>query len=413
MVTSPATTTASIHPLLEYLYSLEGKGIELGLERTRELLYRCGDPHKKFTIVQLAGTNGKGSTAAILAHILIGHKQRTGLFTSPHLLRFNERIRVDGIPVDDHYLIEWLEKYRADVEEISATFFEATTVMALSYFAEQQVDLAILETGLGGRLDATTATDPAWTALTPIDLDHTDMLGDDISAIAREKAGILRAGVPCFSAPQPIEVRDAIQREAGRVGAPVTFLGPEASVPHPPRLPGKHQQVNAALAWTLAQAILGDQFDRQSAEGAVKTVYWPGRYQQLNDHPRVIYDVAHNPHGMAAFLETLRAETIQGRKWLVLAIQKGKDARRLLKMLLPVFDMVILTQTGIRNFIPADELAGLAGAAHLNMRIVSDAAAALETTIQNADEKDIMAITGSHYLGPAIAEYFEISFDIL
>lgn len=413
MIVSPATTAASVHPLLEYLYSLEGKGIDLGLERTRELLHRCGDPHQKFTIVQVAGTNGKGSTAAILAHILQGHERRVGLFTSPHLLRFNERIRVDGTPVDDHYLVEWLEKYKADVEEISATFFEATTVMALSYFADRQVDLAILETGLGGRLDATTATDPVWTALTPIDLDHTDMLGEDIGAIAREKAGILRAGVPCFSAPQPAKVRDVILQEAGLVGTAVTFLRPETAVPSPPRLPGRHQHINTTLAWALAQAILGDQFDRLSAEGAVKTVFWPGRYQQFSDHPKVIYDVAHNPHGMAAFLETLGSETIQGQKWLVLALQKGKDAKRLLEMLLPLFDAVILTQTGIRNFIPASELAELAGADHPNTRIVSDATAALETTIRNADKKDIVTITGSHYLGPAIAEYFEISFDIL
>lgn len=402
-----------MHALLEYLYSLERKGVNLGLGPTRRLLKRCGNPHQDIPIVQIAGTNGKGSTAAITAHILQCHGRKVGLFTSPHLCRFNERIRIDGIPVDDRYIIQWLEKHKSDLEDISVTFFEATTAMALSHFKDHRVNVAVVETGLGGRLDATTAANPSWTALTPIDLDHTDMLGDTVRAIAREKAGILKPGVPCFSVPQPSWVREVVQSEAERVGAPVTFLREEATVPLPLRLPGRHQHTNANLAWALAQAILGRDFDQGIARGAVETAAWPGRYQQLGDHPRVIYDVAHNPHGMAAFLDTMAGESIQGRKWLVLALQKGKKAEQMLNMLLPRFDAVILTQTGIRDFLPAADLAELAGASHPRIQAEPDAVAAIRGVVGEAGKEDLVAILGSHYLGPAVERIFKISFDIL
>ncbi|MCH7940262.1 MAG: bifunctional folylpolyglutamate synthase/dihydrofolate synthase, partial [Candidatus Marinimicrobia bacterium] len=143
--------------LLEYIFGLERKGIKLGLDPTRRLLKSCGFPHRAQPLIQIAGTNGKGSTAAILARILEGHDLKVGLYTSPHLSRFNERIRVDGVCIEDDYIVNWVRRYRAAIERLEATFFEATTVLALSYFRHSQVDVGVLETGLGGRLDATTA----------------------------------------------------------------------------------------------------------------------------------------------------------------------------------------------------------------------------------------------------------------
>jgi len=402
-----------MHTHLEYLFDLERKGIKLGLGPTRELLRRCGNPHQGLPSVQIAGTNGKGSTAAITAHILQRYGRRVGLFTSPHLCRFNERIRVDGVIIEDSYIIQWVEEHRHDLEEIAATFFETTTAMALSYFRHRRVDVAVLETGLGGRLDATTATDPSWTGLTPIALDHTDMLGDTIGAIAREKAGIMKSGVPCFSAPQPSTVQEVIQSEAERVGAPLTFVGVKAADPHPLQLPGRHQHTNARLAWALAEAILGDDFDRRIAVEAVRTAFWPGRYQQLQAEPRVIYDVAHNPHGVAAFLETMAGESIRGRKWLVMALQQGKNVHQMLELLLPAFDTVVFTQTSTRNFIPAADLIGAAELSHSHLRVEGNAVAAIHGATAEALREDYIAILGSHYLGPAVAEAFNISFDIL
>lgn len=411
---SPPATLSPPHALLDELYSLERRGIKLGLGPTQALLRRCGNPQHNFPIIQIAGTNGKGSTAALTAHILQHHGLKVGLFTSPHLAHFHERIRVDGVCIDDRHITDWMETHRAAVQELDTTFFEATTAMALSYFKAEQVDIAVLETGLGGRLDATTAAQPSWTALTPIALDHTETLGDTIEAIAREKAGILRPGVPCFSAVQTPAVQEVIQAEGRRVNSPVTFISEALSVPRPLRLPGDHQHRNAQLAWSLTRAVLGHKFDESRATRAIETTNWPGRYQQVMARPKVIYDVAHNPHGVGAFLDTLRGESIRGRKWLVLALQQGKNAHQVLDLLLKAFDRVILTQTETRHYLPAARLATLADATgHQAVQVVPQAIAAIRGVVAEAGENDLVAILGSHYLGPTVAEVFKISFDRL
>lgn len=413
MPSLPATLSPP-HALLDELYNLERRGIKLGLGPTQDLLRRCGNPQLNFPIIQIAGTNGKGSTAALAAHILQHHGLKVGLFTSPHLARFHERIRVDGVCIDDRHIAEWMQTHRVAVQELGTTFFEATTVMSLSYFKAEQVDIAVLETGLGGRLDATTAAEPSWTALTPIALDHMETLGDTIKAIAREKAGILRPGVPCFSARQTTTVQEVIQAEGKRVNSPVTFVSEELPVPRPLRLPGDHQHRNAQLAWSLTQAVLGHEFDEGQATLAVETTIWPGRYQQVMARPKIIYDVAHNPHGVGAFIDTLRGESIRGRKWLVLALQQGKNAHQVLDLLMKEFDRVVFTQTETRHYLPAARLATLAGGAtDPQVQVKRQATLAIKGAVAEAGENDLVAILGSHYLGSAVAEVFKISFDRL
>ncbi len=409
----PPATLSPLQVLLDELYSLERRGIKLGLGPTQDLLLRCGSPQRSFSIIQIAGTNGKGSTAALAAHILQHHGLKAGLFTSPHLARFHERIRVNGVCIDDRHIAAWMQTHRAAVRELDTTFFEATTAMALSHFKAEEVDIAVLETGLGGRLDATTAAEPSWTALTPIALDHTETLGDTIEAIAREKAGILRPGVPCFSAQQTAAVQEVIQAEGRRVSSPVTFVSEQLPIPRPLRLPGDHQHRNAQLAWSVTQAVLGHKFDTGQATRAVETTIWPGRYQQVMARPKVIYDVAHNPHGVGAFLDTLRGESIRGRKWLVLALQQGKNAHQVLDLLLKEFDRVVLTQTETRHYLPAVQVATLAGATDPQVEVKRPATLAIKDVVAEAGENDLVAILGSHYLGPAVAEVFKISFDRL
>lgn len=399
--------------LLEYLFGLERKGIKLGLDPTRRLLEICGFPNRAQPLIQVAGTNGKGSTAAILARILEQHDLKAGLYTSPHLSRFNERIRIDGACIEDDYIVTWVRRYRAEIGRLEATFFEATTVLALSYFRDCQVEVGVLETGLGGRLDATTATEPVLTALTPIDLDHTDLLGATPEAIAREKAGILRAGVPCYSAPQQDSVAAVIREAARATGAPLTFVGADLAVPGPARLPGEHQVMNARLAWTLAREFLGARFDRRRAAMAVETTTWPGRYQQVLAEPKVIFDVAHNPHGVRAFLANFARENQPGCKWLVLALQADKNAEQVLELLLGRFDEVILTQTDTRHFLAASELATLARAYRRELQTIAPASDAIGQALSAAGTDDLVVIIGSHYLGPAVAEIFKISFDML
>ncbi len=399
--------------LLDYIFGLERKGIKLGLEPTRRLLGSCGSPHRAQPLIQIAGTNGKGSTAAILARILEQHDLKAGLYTSPHLSRFNERIRINGACIEDDYIVTWVRRYRGEIGRLEATFFETTTALALSYFRDCQVEVGVLETGLGGRLDATTATEPILTGLTPIDLDHTDLLGETPAAIAREKAGILRAGIPCYSAPQQDSVTAVIRAVAQAIGAPLTFVRADWAVPTPVALPGEHQVMNARLAWTLAGEFLGERFDRRRATVAVETATWPGRYQQVRAEPRVILDVAHNPHGVRAFLDNFDREDQKGCKWLVLALQADKNAERVLELLLGKFDEVILTQTDTRHFLAATELATLARAYRRELQVITPASDAIGQALLAAGHDDLVTIIGSHYLGPAVAEIFKISFDML
>ncbi len=399
--------------LMDYLFGLERKGIKLGLEPTRLLLARCGHPNQAQPLIQVAGTNGKGSTAAIMAKILEYHDLRVGLYTSPHLVLMNERIRINGACIDDDYIASWVQQHRVDIEQIEATFFEVQTVLALCYFRDRKMDVAVLETGLGGRLDATTAANPAWTAMTPIDLDHTELLGQTREAIAQEKAGIIRAKAPCFSAPQHDSVKAVITAAARKVGAPLTFVTEELEVPQPVHLPGEHQLVNTRLAWAVTLEFLVERFDIQRARLAVKAVIWPGRYQLLQEAPRVIFDVAHNPHGIQAFLANINREPVEGDRWLVLALQAGKDAGQVLKLLLERFDKVIFTQTDTRLFLAAGELATLAGAVGHEFQVIPEAGEAISRALTEARDEDLVAIVGSHYLGPAVAENFKISFDML
>lgn len=403
-----------MNALLEELFGLERQGMKLGLDPTTKLLRRCGDPHRAMPVIQIAGTNGKGSTAAFAANILQTHGRKVGLFTSPHLNRFNERIRVNGIPVSDGPLVNWIATCRSYMTDLSSTFFEATTVMAVCLFRDAKVDWAILETGLGGRLDAVTACLPTWTALTPIDLDHVDILGDTLEAIAREKAGILRRDVPCFSALQHPQVSAVLHEEALRAGTRISAIPDGLPVPVPHLMPGVHQHQNAKLAWTVTRAVLGADFDETLAARTIETTLWPGRYQQLQSSPRIVYDVGHNPHGIAAFLKTMALERPEpDRIWLVLALQKGKNTQAIVDLLVPAFDRVCVTQTDTRQFFPAEELAGYLKGRFANVLVEHDPVTAIAAVRDQAAPEDYIAIVGSHYLGPAVAESFKISFDKL
>jgi len=191
-----------LNNLLEYLFSRQNLGIKLGLERTEALMSAVGDPHKKLRTVQVVGTNGKGSTAAFLASIFMEAGYKTGLSTSPHLVNVNERIRINGITISDEYIAEFIATYKADIEQTGSSFFEIITAMGFKYFLDHQVDIAIMETGLGGRLDSVTVCDPMLTLMTAISMDHMEILGDTIEKITMEKAGALKVGVPCLSSPQ-------------------------------------------------------------------------------------------------------------------------------------------------------------------------------------------------------------------
>ena len=277
---------------VNWLFETQQRGVKLGLSNVRRLLSSLGEPQNGLRFIHVAGTNGKGSVCAMIDSVSRSAGMRTGLFTSPHLVRFNERIQIDGIPIDDQALVRGIHHIRSLInEERHPTFFEITTALAFDYFRAQNVDLVVLETGLGGRLDATNVVTPLVSVLTSIDLDHQKWLGQTLTEIAIEKAGIIKPGVPVVSGPQFPEVRIVLERIANERSAPFSyaespvqdlFIG----------LAGSHQRINAAIA---VQAIrkAGITFNQKALTEGLANVSWPGRFQMINE--RIILDGAHNP----------------------------------------------------------------------------------------------------------------------
>ncbi len=280
----------------------------MGLGRVRTALERLGDPQKRFAAVQIAGTNGKGSTAAMTEAILRGAGLRTGLYTSPHLARFTERIRVAGREVDGERLAAL--DARVVATGVPLTYFEIATVLGFLVFAEEAVDAAVLETGLGGRLDAVTAAEPLCTAITSIGIDHTAYLGTTLAQIAREKAGILKPNVPCLLGRLPEEAHREIARRAAEVGAPLRHLGADFSPPPGPLgLGGPHQRDNAAIATALARAVaarLGRPLDDATVAEALAGTSWPGRLERVGTD--LLLDCAHNAEGARALAAALAGD---------------------------------------------------------------------------------------------------------
>ena len=219
---------------LAWLFSLQKFGIKLGLENIRGLLESCGNPQRSYPTVHVAGTNGKGSTSAFIASILMESGCRTGLYTSPHLTDFHERIRVDGVPISQDAIVRYSEELRVEADARKATFFEATTCMALRHFADEHVDVAVIETGLGGRLDSTNIIEPRVTVITSVGMEHTDLLGSTLADIAGEKAGIIKDGIPVVSGVTQREARDVIARAASERNAHLheVFIDARQTVSH-------------------------------------------------------------------------------------------------------------------------------------------------------------------------------------
>jgi dihydrofolate synthase / folylpolyglutamate synthase len=342
--------------LLARLQVLRGQGVMLGLERVRLALQQLGAPERRLSAVHIAGTNGKGSVAAMTEAILRRAGLRTGLFTSPHLVRFTERIRIAGVEIEGDHLADLDEAVAAT--SVPLTYFEVATVLALLAFAEAGVEVAILETGLGGRLDATSVCHPLACAITSIALDHEAVLGHTLGQIASEKAGIAKPGVPLFLGPLPAEALAQIAEVARKVGAPLRRAGFDyPPAPMAPALAGAHQRANAALAVALARAAAAGR-GRPLAEthvlAGLAEVSWPGRLEQVT--PDVLLDCAHNLEGARALASALPEAP---RRVLVTSIVRDKNAAAILAVLAPRFDLVIATRSPSERAMAPEQLAGL------------------------------------------------------
>lgn len=416
---------------LQRVHSLARFGSKPGLERIGALLERLGRPQDKIPAVHIAGTNGKGSVAALLSSICEAAGCRTGLFTSPHLVKYNERMRINGRSISDGDLASlvaqvWpLIKDEGLIREYGhPTEFELGTALALLYFAQQQVDLMILEVGLGGRLDATNVIIPQAAVITRIAFDHADQLGNTLGSIAKEKAGIIKANRPVVSAPQEEEARGVISLSARERHASLVQVGLDVEyelvdwglwgteLSYKGRLwqekqlamglTGPHQAVNGATALAAAEVLVGEgwQISCQAAREGLKRARWPGRFEIVQHHPTVIFDGAHNPDGARALGQAL-AGAFPGRRVVyVMAVLGEKDRPKILEALLPLGEEVVFTRPLASRSTPSDpaDLVELARPYGIQSHIEGDPRRALQWAMELAGENGVVCICGSLYL---------------
>jgi dihydrofolate synthase/folylpolyglutamate synthase len=384
--------------LLARLGDVRALGVDLGLDRMRLALARLGDPQTRFAAVQIAGTNGKGSTAAMTEAVLHEAGLRTGLYSSPHLARFTERIRIDGREADGDRLAAFDRLVAAT--EVPLTYFETATALAFLAMADAGVEIAVLETGLGGRLDAVTTCVPCATAITSIGIDHTDYLGDTRTSIAREKAGILKPAVPCFLGRLPPDADEEIQRVADAVGAPLFRFGQDfGAPPFPTALAGAHQKENAAVAAQLVRAAgrhLGKTIgDHVMARGLAR-VRWPGRLERVGDD--LLFDCAHNADGARALAAALPALAAGRRVVLVVSIVGDKDAEAMLLALAPVAAAVVATRSDNPRALSAAKVEAIAGRFVSDAIACEDPVAALDEARRRAGAGGLVVVCGSMFL---------------
>ena len=342
---------------LDWLFSTQMFGIKLGLDGPRHLLKEfLAYPAHDVTVIHVAGTNGKGSTCAMIDSIARACARRTGLFTSPHLIDFRERIKVSGEEIPEENCAAMLTELRALCErmETHPTFFEITLVLAMRWFRVRECELIILETGMGGRMDATTAVPADVCVITPIGLDHMQWLGNSLEEIAAEKAGIFVIGKPAISAPQEPAARSVLEKEANERRSPLEFVE-EPLLGYPMALAGDHQTWNAALA-TAALHRAGLPLNSDSVGYGLSHVSWPGRFEVIR--PGVVLDGAHNPHAAKVLAATWQQRFPGKKAALVFSAVGGKDIAGILDILAPLASRIFLCPVDSPRAVTTDELAG-------------------------------------------------------
>ncbi len=370
---------------LSYLFGLEQFGIKFGLQNIHAVCARLGHPERAFRSVHVAGTNGKGSVTAMVDAGLRAAGHRTGRYTSPHLIRLNERFAIAGRPIGDAELLEAISFVRAVVEALvgdgtldtQPTFFEVTTAVAFELFRRASVELAVVEVGLGGRLDATNVISPEVTAITSIAYDHQLYLGTSLASIAREKAGIIKRGIPVVVGDVPVEALAVIEEAARANGAPVVRATASDLGDIEVGLPGDHQRANAAVAMKLLETLedRGTPIGRDAIVAALGHTRWAGRLdlRRLPDGREILMDAAHNAAGaqaLAAYLESLPDRRLP----LVFGAMRDKDTTSMFRALLPAAGSPILTRAENPRSADPDDLA----------RVARDVAPALSVAVAPA-----------------------------
>ena len=409
----------SQHETLAYLYGLERFGMVFGLENISRLLQALGDPHRTLQVIHVGGTNGKGSVSAMMASILQEGGYRVGLYTSPHLVSFTERIQINGTEVVWDEVIRLTDHLRNKVEEKDIpkqfTFFDFTTALALYYFSHQEVDLTILEVGLGGRLDSTNVVHPLITIITNVAKDHFQILGERIEDIAQEKAGIVKHGVPLISGvTQPVVIqimekackeKEAPMHLAGRdfqgeAIAPkkLDFRGSKWKLPDiSVGLAGSFQIENATVALGALEALeeRGYRVREESIYQGLATIQWPGRLELVQESPLILLDGAHNPAAARSLKEAVQEEFDYHHLYMVMGIMQDKEVSAIVAELVPLADVLIATSPHNPRAMSAQRLAQSAQDYCAEVKVIEDVGEGMEYAQEMAHKNDLILVAGS------------------
>ncbi|MFI3306045.1 MAG: folylpolyglutamate synthase/dihydrofolate synthase family protein [Rikenellaceae bacterium] len=419
----------------EYLFSsmpsfqnVGGDAYKPGLERIRAFCERLGNPHKSYTVIHIAGTNGKGSSSHMLASVLAASGYSVGLFTSPHLRDFRERMRVDGEVISESEVVDFVDEWRGEMESLQLSFFEMTAAMAFNHFARCEVDVAVIETGLGGRLDATNIVKPALSIITNIGIDHTHYLGDTIAQIAAEKGGIIKRGVPVVVGERGAESAAVFEERAREMGARIIYAEDlyslvgvaefashqcvelfdaedETTVSYDLDLKGEYQRKNIVTVLAAIDTINGDRFIpidtpqraiEQGLRSVVDSTSLIGRWQEIGTNPTIICDTGHNDHGVREVTRQL-ARQKYAELYCVVGFARDKELRKILA-LFPEGANFIFTRAGIERAFDTSEIASVAEELGLKYECIDEVQRALRRAQERAQREDLIFVGGSTFV---------------
>ena len=375
------------------------------LDHTKECLRRLGNPQDKFKVIHVAGTNGKGSTCAFLTSVLREAGYSCGLFTSPHLVDFRERIRINGQPIPEKHVVDFVEKERDFFEPLHPSFFELTTAMAFRYFADEKVDVAVIEVGLGGRLDCTNIIHPDLCIITNISFDHVQFLGDTLAKIAGEKAGIIKAGIPVVIGETTPETKPVFLQKAAEEKAPIIFAEDTMKNDYPKmktELQGLYQIKNTRTILAALPLLkeAGYRIDEQSIRSGFAHVCeltgLMGRWQKLQDAPTLICDTGHNVGGITYIVEQLKQQTYR-QLHIIIGMVNDKDISGVLS-LLPKDATYYFTKASVKRALPAEELCKLAAQNGLQGSCYPDVPAAVTAAQEKSHPEDFIFVGGSSFI---------------
>jgi dihydrofolate synthase / folylpolyglutamate synthase len=428
-LTTPTALSEDFQTLaeaLEWVYDLQKFGIKFGLSSTARLMARLGNPQKNCRFVHIAGTNGKGSVAAMLSSILTLAGYNVGFYSSPHLISFHERFRFQDRDIADGEVLSLINQVKRGVEpDELPTFFEFVTAMALLYYAQKKADPVILETGMGGRLDATNIVQPLLTVITNIALDHREFLGNSIQAIAAEKAGVIKPGVPVITYVRQPTGLIPIRAAAAALHSPIYYGGRDFKTRRQSRgqfryqgvkktltglktnLVGRHQFRNAAVALAAVELLQENGLDipETAVRQGLQQVRWPGRLEVVATQPLLVLDGAHNPAAATTLVQALKCDLTYRRLILVLGIMADKDIGGILRRLLPLAEVVIFSRPRYERAAPPERLASLAPNVSQETHVIADLGAAIQKAQELAGPGDLIVVTGSLFTIGEAREY--------